>query len=565
MPNLFKDIHLGNHSFYTHLYRYRYFVLFLAIFIVYFFNMFIDIMNIDAAQYALISMEMSITKSFLHVYQLGHDYLDKPPLLFWLSSLSFLGFGISNFTYKLPSVLAALLGIYSVYRFSRIFYSKEKSILAALILATTQALFLITNDVRTDTLLLGFTIFSIWQLIEYLRKKRIINLILGSVAVGMAMLAKGPIGIVVPAVALGSHFLLKKQWKNIFKPQWLLLLVIVLIVLLPMCYGLYTQFDLHPEKTVYGLHGPSGLRFFFWTQSFGRITGASQWDNHTGFFYFFNTISWDFQPWLLFFIPAIVCRFLQLIKRKSIKNDKAEYVTLGGFTLMFIALSLSRYKLPHYIYVLFPFAAVITADFIYNLKNRALTILSGVQFGLMHFFWLMMAIDFIFVFPPKNLILPIILTILFIITWIVYKKLQSKTERIIIPTILTAVAFNLLMAVNFYPHLLTYQAGSQIGQMVANKHIPANRFYDCGSSDFALDFYARRNTPQIAVKDIQKLPPESRVAMNQNEYVAFKKTGVPYKLLKVFPSFRVTRLNPTFLYKKTRSKTLEKVYLIETQ
>lgn len=381
----------------------------------------------------------------------------------------------------------------------------------------------------------------------------------------MAMLAKGPIGMVVPAVALGSHFLLKKQWKNIFKPQWLLLLVIVLIVLLPMCYGLYTQFDLHPEKTVYGLHGPSGLRFFFWTQSFGRITGASQWDNHTGFFYFFNTISWDFQPWILLFVPAIGLRFWNLFKRKPVKNDKAEYITLGGFTLMFIALSLSRYKLPHYIYILFPFAAVITADFIYNLKNRALAVLTRIQFGLMHFFWLMMAIGFLFVFPPKNLVLPVILAFLFVITWLVYKKLPGETERIFIPTILTAVAFNLFMAVNFYPHLLTYQAGSQIGHLVTKKQIPADRFYACGAADYALDFYARRDVPQITVKDIPNLPPKSRMVLNQKELATLKKTGTPYKLLKVFPSFHVTRLNATFLNKKTRNKVLKKIYLIETQ
>ncbi|NJO89860.1 MAG: hypothetical protein HC831_13620 [Chloroflexia bacterium] len=96
----------------------------------------------------------------MHVYQQGHDYLDKPPLLFWLSSLSIMVLGISNIAYKLPSVLIAILGIYSTYRFSRIWYSKEKALVSSLILASCQALFLITNDVRTDTNLLGLTIFQ---------------------------------------------------------------------------------------------------------------------------------------------------------------------------------------------------------------------------------------------------------------------------------------------------------------------------------------------------------------------------------------------------------------------
>ena len=102
--------------------EYRYEILFGAILIVYFFNLFIDVMEVDAAQYAEISMEMSFTKSFLHIFQQGQDYLDKPPLLFWLSSVSMIVLGISNFAYKLPSVLIALLGIYSTYLFARMPY-----------------------------------------------------------------------------------------------------------------------------------------------------------------------------------------------------------------------------------------------------------------------------------------------------------------------------------------------------------------------------------------------------------------------------------------------------------
>ena len=39
-------------------------------------NMFIDVMEVDAAQYASISMEMFQSKSYLQVFQHGQDYLD---------------------------------------------------------------------------------------------------------------------------------------------------------------------------------------------------------------------------------------------------------------------------------------------------------------------------------------------------------------------------------------------------------------------------------------------------------------------------------------------------------
>ncbi|MEO0641018.1 MAG: glycosyltransferase family 39 protein, partial [Bacteroidota bacterium] len=264
----------------------------------------IEIMEVDAAQYASISLEMMESGSFLEVYHRGDDYLDKPPLLFWLSALSFQIFGINEIAYKLPSILVLMLGLYALFRFTRTWYDKETALLATVILGFTQAFFLITNDVRTDGLLTGWVIFAVWQLSSFIRSGNWGNLILGSLGVGLAMMTKGPIGIILPGAAIGADLLLKRQWKVIFHPQWLVFLLIVGVSLIPMCIGLYQQFDLHPEKEVYGLEGPSGLEFFFWTQSFGRITGDIYWDNGAPSYYFFLTMLWDFQPWVLFFFPA---------------------------------------------------------------------------------------------------------------------------------------------------------------------------------------------------------------------------------------------------------------------
>jgi 4-amino-4-deoxy-L-arabinose transferase-like glycosyltransferase len=107
------------------LYQYRYIFCFGALGIVYFLNMFPDVMEADASQYAAISWEMLENGSYLQVFQRGLDYLDKPPLLFWLSSFSFKLFGVSNFTYKLPAVLVILMGIYATYRFTLHWHCKE--------------------------------------------------------------------------------------------------------------------------------------------------------------------------------------------------------------------------------------------------------------------------------------------------------------------------------------------------------------------------------------------------------------------------------------------------------
>src|ERR1700744_5269641 len=93
--------------------------------IVFIIGLFIPLMEVDAAQYASISREMLENRSYLQVYDIGHDYLDKPPMLFWLSALSMRVFGVHDWAYRLPSLFFSFLAVYSTYRLALLFYRKE--------------------------------------------------------------------------------------------------------------------------------------------------------------------------------------------------------------------------------------------------------------------------------------------------------------------------------------------------------------------------------------------------------------------------------------------------------
>lgn len=535
--------------------KYRYHLLFGGMGLVYFFNLFIDIMEVDAAQYASISREMSESGSYLHVYEHGKDYLDKPPMLFWLSSISISIFGANNFGYKIPSVLILILGLYSTFRFARLYYSVEISRLAALILGTTQAYFLVTNDIRTDGMLLGFTIFTIWQFAEYLRHRKWWAFLLTSFGLACGMMTKGPIILIVFLAGFGSHFLIKREWKNIFNPRWILLIVLVGIFLLPMCYGLYTQFDLHPEKEVYGLKGPSGLRFFFWTQSFGRITGENYWDNDSGYFFFTHSILWDFQPWIFFFIPALFIR----VKKFLLRVSQPEYITLGGFILVFFALSLSRYKLPHYIFVIFPFASVITAIFLYNLKDKVVDRWSKIQFGFMHLFWIIIPLGFIFVFTIENWILPAVLLLVFVIAWMTFLNLKGTRERIFIPIMILGIGFNLMLSTYFYPNLLEFQGSSQLGRFAKENNWKVRNFNEVGHG---FHFYSQQVVEYIHGESAQKVPKGTIVYVTEEGLAELTQLR-QVKILKKVATHRVAIITLPFLLKESRPEQLKNEYLIE--
>jgi len=530
----------------------------LGLLAVYIRGLFLDVMDVDASQYASISMEMLQNGNWLQVQHRGADYLDKPPLLFWLSTSSFWLFGLSNWAYKLPSLLVALAGVWATYRFTLLFYGEKSARHAAFILASCMGLLVICNDVRTDTMLLGFSACAVWQLAEYLEFNRWKNLLAGFFFIGLAMLAKGPIGLVMPAFAVGSHLLVRRDWRGIFRWQWLVGLAVTALVLAPMCWGLWQQFDLHPEKLVNERHGVSGLRFFFWEQSFGRITGENVWKNDTSGFYFMHVYLWAFLPWCLLLPGALWVRVRGLI-------TQPEFYALGGFILSFIALSQSQYKLPHYIFITLPWAAVLVAS--------AWTKAEKVHWGILYFSALItLLIAFtalFFVFPTGNLFAAgITLLATGALLWKIIRNpfpadLEVFTQR----GVWVALIFGFVLNFHFYPQLLPYQSMPQAARFAHSKGIPADKIYFFHAGSHAMDFY--NGAILKSLDSPEKVATQAReqggiwVYTTQEGKKALEEAALKMEETGQFRHFQVALLKPKFLNPATREEALGTYFLLK--
>ncbi|MEM7038477.1 MAG: hypothetical protein AAF570_15945, partial [Bacteroidota bacterium] len=74
---------------------------FVIVLLGYFAGLFIDILEIDAAQYATMAREIAESNDFLHLFDKdGGNYLDKPPMVFWTAALSFKLFGVGTVAEK---------------------------------------------------------------------------------------------------------------------------------------------------------------------------------------------------------------------------------------------------------------------------------------------------------------------------------------------------------------------------------------------------------------------------------------------------------------------------------
>jgi 4-amino-4-deoxy-L-arabinose transferase-like glycosyltransferase len=530
-------------------------------------------MEVDSAQYYSMAVEMLNKGEFLEFTDRGKPYLDKPPFIFWVSGLFFSIFGISEFAFKLPSILFSILGIYSCYRFARLYYSNETALLAALILATTQGYYHFNNDVRTDTYLTNSVVASVWLIAEFLSNRKLLYCLGGFFFAGIAMLSKGPMGLVSPILAFGTHILFKGNWRVLWRWEWVVGICTTALVISPMLIGLYRQFDLHPELMVNGKTGVSGLRFYFWEQSFGRITGENVWKNDTGPFFFVHNLAWSFLPWSLGIFGAFVLLLKTAFKQpQNLVRARAEWITWGGFLLPFIALSFSKYKLPHYIYVTFPFAAVIAADYFIQLRSKSeilfkrLTITHYIILGAAWLFALLIVGWF---FPLNNALLILVAFVgIAGLIWSGFYAFAHPFNRFVFISLLSSFSVNAIMATHFYPSILEYQASGKAGKFALENNIPLERLYVLDANARALDVYTEHVQTEVDEQKLQQMWEQDSlnglyVFTNKNGLDRLRNAEWQIDTIYKAPAYSVTILTMNFGNPNTRDKVLNRGYIFK--
>jgi 4-amino-4-deoxy-L-arabinose transferase-like glycosyltransferase len=546
----------------------------------------VDTMDVDASQYAEMSREMMRSGDHLHLYDRGHDYLDKPPLLFWLSSASMRVCGVNNLGYKLPSILMALLALYATYRLGKRLYDESTGRLSALVLATCQGMFLMTNDVRCDTVLMSWVVTAIWLMSEWLARRKVTYLLAASACIALSMMTKGPIALMVPVFCFGTDLILKRQWKDLINPWYIVCIALIGVLLLPMSIGLYQQFDLHPEKVVNGQAGTSGLRFFYWSQSFGRITGESPWKNGADMSFLLVNMLWSFLPWILLFLPALVINVTRLIRERLRLQAGQEWVTTGGFILTYIVLGKSAYQLPHYIFVVFPLAAIMTGKLLNDLISGSypglkrviypiLTALSGLL--LVAALVLMVAS---FAAPAVFVIVWVVLALLWL--YLLFKK--TLPAKIVWLQVAAMLVVNLCLSSYIYPSLLRYEVGAQVGRYISDNHIDPGQVmaYKMHDPLNALDFYADGvievdTALQLQQRQVSTVRPDGKPITYNYQTIAdpqryiltmdegledVKRITTEFVIVQHGRLFKVSELTPEFLNPATRDSATKAYYLL---
>jgi 4-amino-4-deoxy-L-arabinose transferase-like glycosyltransferase len=221
----------------------------------------------------------------------GKLRVDKPVLLYWLEVLSYFAFGVSEFSARFPSAVAALATVLLIYELARSMFSRTTGLLAGVSLATMPMLCAAGRFANPDALLNACTVLTLtifwlgrstqpWWWFAGL-----------GVASGLAVLAKGPVGLVLPSTVVFLFVLWERRLILYWDRRWLLACLTFTLTAVP--WYAWVTLETHGEFAV----------GFFWKHNVERSVRTME--SHDGFFgYYLVVLLAGTAPWSVFILGA---------------------------------------------------------------------------------------------------------------------------------------------------------------------------------------------------------------------------------------------------------------------
>lgn len=456
--------------------------------LVYITGLLVPLMDTDSAHHANIALHMHLTGDYVSLVDHNGDYLDKPHLLFWLAAFNYKIFGVTGFAYKLPSLLFTVLGVYSTYRLGKTLYNKDVGKLAALMLATAFAFILANNDVRMDAMLTACIAFASWQLVAFIRGKKLLNVAGAALGLALGFSTKGMIAVFVPAIGSLFYIFYRRDYKLFWNPKWLLMLLLFAIFISPVLYCYYLQYNLHPSTMVRGKDHINGIKFILLNQSVERFGGQTTDVAKQDHFFFLHSFLWAFAPWAVLVYIAVVGRIKHFMRRQL------DWFTLSTFVVMLLLVSFSGFKLPHYLNIIFPVASVMAAVFVVGAQSpgRLIRPVFAIQLVISVLLLLVAAVINVWAFPVKRvwIIIEVVLLLALFFYFIKSSLFDRLQKAVLIPVAASILLFFLLNS-NFYPQLLKYQGGNELAFATKRKLNPADVYFWKNTFSSSFNFYTQ--------------------------------------------------------------------------
>lgn len=224
------------------------------------------ILDNNEGLYADISREMLVSRNWrcwIIPHLNGLPYMEKPPLLYWLTALSFAIFGVSEWSSRLVPALSSLACVAMLLQFGRVVGQPRAGRLAALMFASSIGVTVMSRLLMFDMLLTALLTAALMCAYRHLHDGKVKWLRQAYAWLALASLTKGPVALILfGLVALGFMLVSRRlrDWRTWFEPYAILIFFAIAA----------------PWHVMANLIVPSFSWFYFYNEQVLRFLGSRE-------------------------------------------------------------------------------------------------------------------------------------------------------------------------------------------------------------------------------------------------------------------------------------------------
>lgn len=306
---------------------------------------------------AIVAVSMIQQGDWILPHNFGTDIPYKPPFMAWIIAvlaIIFNGGEVNEFLSRLPSALAALAMIMGSFYWARSVRGTRFGMIFSLVLLTCIEVFRASVACRLDMILMACmtgAVYMLYNLMEHDEKWRPLRYAAVIILLSCATLTKGPVGSLLPCLAMGLYGLLRGRR---FFPTFFRMLGIAVASMVIPALWYYAAY----------LRGGDGFFDLMMEENIGRLTGNMSYESHVNpFWYNFVTIILGLLPWTVLLIAALP----SARRLKDIRLTPAGKLalTVAATVIIFYCIPSSKrsvYLLPAYPFLCYGITALLCDD-----------------------------------------------------------------------------------------------------------------------------------------------------------------------------------------------------------
>jgi 4-amino-4-deoxy-L-arabinose transferase-like glycosyltransferase len=302
--------------------------------------------DVDEGMHAVTSKEMVLSGDWITTTFNGKNFYDKPVLYNWFVAIDFLVFGFTEFAARLPAALLGLACVVLTYQIGRKMFNPTTGFLGGVILTTNGMFIVLSRSVVHDISLVFFVTLALFFFyLGYTSDThRRTYFLLFYASMGFAVLAKGPMGVVLPGLIIGLLLLLKGRLGFLKEMEigWGILIFLLIAA---------------PWYVAISLKNSDYAGYFFIQNNILRFLSPKA-HHARPFWFYFPLLLGSFLPWS-FFLPLA---FVHAFRNGWKTMNEGTLFLLLWFGVIFLFFSVASSKGNAYLLPLFPAASLLVGN-----------------------------------------------------------------------------------------------------------------------------------------------------------------------------------------------------------